>query len=187
MKKKVIIISLILVALILSVALICFLLNIGENKTKKPSTTKTSPTKIEDVLDESEITSTTTEKVNNLNEVTTNNVTTTSTTPKKEITTTTTKQSIEKTSETTTTTGNNPWDKHGVTEDEYYNKPAHKWETVDFSIEKYGSESEARKACLAYGDNYEPYLTGKVTFNCDSVYSLSGRYLGEMFHTEKIN
>lgn len=79
------------------------------------------------------------------------------------------------------------WEKLGVTEDEYYNNPIYKWEKVDFSVDDYGSEKKAREACLKYGDNYEPYLNGEVSFNCDSVSSLSGRYLGEMFHTEKLS
>ena len=36
------------------------------------------------------------------------------------------------------------WEELGMTEDEYYNKPAWSWARVDFPVEKYGSE----EACL---------------------------------------
>ena len=104
-----------------------------------------------------------------------------SVTPKVEQTTTT------KTTTSTTTKKNNPWDAYGVTEDEYYNKPMYSWERVDFSIERYGSEANCRRACLEYGDNYEPYLNGEVAYHCSTVNSRSGRYLGEYFSTERLN
>ncbi len=109
------------------------------------------------------------------------------------ITTTTTKNKENnktKEKQTTTkveTTKENIWDKLGMTEDDYKNKPVYKWETVDFSVEKYGSEKNTREACLQYGDTYEPYRIKEESFNCDSVFSLSGKYLGEMFYTEKLN
>jgi len=56
--------------------------------------------------------------------------------------------------------------------------PMYSWERVDFKM-----ESE----CLAYGDSYEPYLNGEVTFNCRIVNSKSGKLLGYMFDTEKLN
>lgn len=193
MKKRFIIISTILVVIILGVALTFLLLNVDKSKKKDLSNNKTSITKIEDNFKENETTTITTEKLETSSESTTiNSTTTTKKNNIKNSTTknenkTTNKEVIEQTQENTTSKNDKPWDKFGVTEDDYYNKPAYKWEKVDFSIEKYGTESKTRKACLAYGDNYEPYLNGEVSFNCDSVFSLSGKYLGEMFHTEKLN
>ena len=71
-----------------------------------------------------------------------------------------------------------PWDAWGMTEDQYYNQPMHSWERVDF-----GSMNE----CLNYGDNYAPYLNGEVLYNCREVTSASGKFLGVMFDTEKLN
>ena len=80
-----------------------------------------------------------------------------------------------------------PWEALGVSEYHYYNEPMYSWERVDFPISKYGSESNCRKACAEYGDNYEPYLNGEVLYSCSIVTSLSGKYLGEYFSTEKLN
>lgn len=80
-----------------------------------------------------------------------------------------------------------PWTAWGMTKEQYYNEPMYKWEHVDFSVKKYGSESAARQACLNYGDNYQPYINGEVLYNCSTVNSASGNYLGEMFSTEKLN
>lgn len=66
------------------------------------------------------------------------------------------------------------WDELGITEDEYYNAPMWKWATVDFSIEKYGSQESCFKACIEYGDS-----TG-MGYSCSIINSYSGRYLGEM-------
>lgn len=66
------------------------------------------------------------------------------------------------------------WDELGITEDEYYNAPMWKWATVDFSIEKYGSQEASFKACIEYGDS-----TG-MGYSCSIINSYSGRYLGEM-------
>lgn len=71
-----------------------------------------------------------------------------------------------------------PWTALGITEDQYYNKPMYNWESVDFN-----SMSE----CLSYGDNYEPYLNGEELYNCREVKSFSGKFLGVMFDTEKLN
>ena len=80
-----------------------------------------------------------------------------------------------------------PWEALGVSEYHYYNEPMYSWERVDFPISKYGSEANCRKACAEYGDNYEPYLNGEVLYSCSIVTSLSGKYLGEYFSTEKLN
>lgn len=112
------------------------------------------------------------------------------TTIKKEETNTT-KYQPKKTEEVKATTKveqpkENIWDKLGMTEYQYYNEPMYKWEKVDFSVEKYGSENAAREACAKYGDQYEPYLNGEVLYNCSTVTTASGKYLGEWFHTEKL-
>lgn len=91
-------------------------------------------------------------------------------------------QNTNPTNETT----ENIWDKLGMTEYQYYNEPMYSWEHVDFSVNTYGSESAARNACLNYGDNYQPYLNGEVLYHCTTVNSASGKYLGEMFHTEEL-
>lgn len=80
-----------------------------------------------------------------------------------------------------------PWEALGVSEYHYYNEPMYSWERVDFPVSKYGSEANCRKACAEYGDNYEPYKNGEVLYSCSIVTSLSGKYLGEYFSTEKLN
>ena len=71
-----------------------------------------------------------------------------------------------------------PWEAWGMTEYEYYNEPMYSWERVDF---------KTMNECLNYGDNYEPYLNGEVLYNCREVTSASGNFLGVMFDTEKLN
>lgn len=82
---------------------------------------------------------------------------------------------------------NGPWDNLGMTEYQYYNEPMYSYEKVDFSVVKYGSEQATIQACLEYGDNYAPYLNGEVAYHCSTVYTASGKYLGEWFHTEKLS
>lgn len=69
------------------------------------------------------------------------------------------------------------WEQYGVSEYHYYYEPMYDWERVDFK-----TESE----CLTFGDNYEPYINGEVTFNCRDVRSMSGNLLGYMFDPEKL-
>lgn len=66
------------------------------------------------------------------------------------------------------------WDELGITEYEYYNTPMWKWATVDFSIEKYGTQDACFNACTEYGE-----ATG-MGYSCSIINSYSGRYLGEM-------
>ena len=73
---------------------------------------------------------------------------------------------------------NNPWDILGITEDQYYNKPLYSWEHVDFST---------YEECANYGESYKPYLNGEELYHCSTVSSASGKNLGWMFHTEKLN
>lgn len=78
------------------------------------------------------------------------------------------------------------WERLGVSEYDYYNKPIFSWERVDFSVSEYGSLEAAYEACLNYGDNYEPYLNGQVLYRCGDVATLSGDYIGVMFSTEDL-
>lgn len=112
-------------------------------------------------------------------EIVSNDITTTT---KKDKTTTASKpktsnQSTTKPKTENTTKKENVWDRLGLTEDQYYNQPMYSWEHVDFAT---------LEECLAYGDKYEPYLKGEVSYNCSTVTSPSGKYLGEMFYTEKL-
>lgn len=70
------------------------------------------------------------------------------------------------------------WESLGMTKDQYYNQPMYSWERIDF---------KTRDECVAHGDSYEPYLNGEVLYNCRDVTSPSGKYLGVMFDTEKLN
>lgn len=70
-----------------------------------------------------------------------------------------------------------PWDSLGITEYDYYNKPAHSWAEIDFSVKTYGDRSATLKACQDYGNNYISENGGG--YFCDSVNSYSGDYLGE--------
>lgn len=79
------------------------------------------------------------------------------------------------------------WEQLGMTKEQYFNQPMYNWEHVDFAVEQFGDESKAKQACLNYGDNYQPYLNGEVSYNCSTVTSASGKYLGEMFYTEKLS
>lgn len=72
---------------------------------------------------------------------------------------------------------NNPWDSLGITEYDYYNKPAHSWAEVNFKISDYGSREATLNACKEYGDEYIAKHGGG--YNCDGVNSYSGDYLGE--------
>ncbi len=70
------------------------------------------------------------------------------------------------------------WDALGMTKEQYYNQPMYSWEKVDF---------KTMNECLEYGDKYKPYLDGEVLYNCHDVLSTSGKFLGVMFDTEKLN
>lgn len=91
-----------------------------------------------------------------------------------------------------TTTDNNsnssvevkPWDKLGISEYDYYHKPAWSWQTIDFILNGSGdnacsSREDCRKKCQEYGDKY--LLNHDGSYNCDTVNSYSGDYLGEDF------
>ena len=78
---------------------------------------------------------------------------------------------------TDTVKENTPWDSLGITEYDYYNKPAQSWANLQFKISDYGSREATEKACHEYGDNNIP--EGRAGYWCLSVNSYSGDYLGE--------
>lgn len=55
-----------------------------------------------------------------------------------------------------------PWEKLGLTEDQYKNKPIYSWEEVEFST---------REECAIYGDTNPPYSTGEGSYDCNEVSS----------------
>lgn len=73
----------------------------------------------------------------------------------------------------------NPWDRLGISEYDYYNKPMYSWEKVDFKVSDYGSKGATEKACEDYG--YAYIETHDGAFSCNNVTSYSGAYLGEYF------
>ncbi len=115
----------------------------------------------------------------NKNTNTINNQTTITTKNKiiKETSTTTTTAKTTTTKQTTTATKKiSIWESLGISEDDYNNKPAFSGDRVDF---------KSYEECFKYGYSYEPYINGEETFNCSEVISLSGKFLGIMFKTEK--
>lgn len=78
-----------------------------------------------------------------------------------------------------------PWDDLGISEYDYYHKPAWKWQTVDFElngtnpINSCSSESDCRNKCIIYGNQYISEHPGG--YSCNTVNSYSGDYLGEYF------
>ena len=81
--------------------------------------------------------------------------------------------------ETPTPVENKPWDDLGISEYDYYNKPAHSWAEVDFNVKDYGTQESTLKACQEYGNSYIAEHSGG--YWCNSVNSYSGDYLGEDF------
>lgn len=77
-----------------------------------------------------------------------------------------------------------PWERLGISEYDYYNKPAWSWQNIDFVLNGSGenacsSREDCRRKCQEYGDNYLSEHSG--SYNCDTVNSYSGNYLGEDF------
>lgn len=81
--------------------------------------------------------------------------------------------------ETPKTVEKKPWYDLGISEYDYYNKPAHSWAEVDFSVKNYGTQELTLKACQDYGNSYIAEHSGG--YWCNSVNSYSGDYLGEDF------
>lgn len=70
------------------------------------------------------------------------------------------------------------WEALGMTKDQYYNQPMYSWEKVDFN---------SYKECEEFGDTYPPAVNGEISYICRDVKSPSGKYLGTMFDSEKLN
>lgn len=72
------------------------------------------------------------------------------------------------------------WEKLGISEDDYYNKPMWNWAKIDFNVNDYGSQEATEEACQKKG--WELYEEG-YAFSCTNVLSYSGKYLGEYLKT----
>ena len=70
------------------------------------------------------------------------------------------------------------WEVLGMSKDQYYNQPLYSWERIDF---------KTYDECTAYGDKYLQSINGETNYVCREVTSMSGRFLGIMFDTEKTN
>ncbi len=77
----------------------------------------------------------------------------------------------------------NAWDSLGITEYDYYHKPVWSWARIDYSIEKYKTQENARNACIAEGNRLTREEHIKSGFSCLNVLSYAGNYLGEMLNT----
>jgi len=150
---------------------------------------KTDEEKIEDTPKEEEVLEETKQETNketktekkSSNSSNQSNNTANKNTQTKQQTTTTQKQETVTTQPPTTTKESGPWEAWGMTKDEYYNKPLHSWQRVDFPASSCGSEDSCLNACATKGDTYEGYL-----YSCDIVTSASGNFLGVMLDLEKV-
>ena len=77
----------------------------------------------------------------------------------------------------------NAWDSLGITEYDYYHKPVWSWARIDYSIEEYKTQENARNACIAEGNRLTREEHIKSGFSCLNVLSYAGNYLGEMLNT----
>lgn len=59
-----------------------------------------------------------------------------------------------------------PWEKLGLTEDQYKNQPIMSWQTVDF---------KTREECINYGNTHAPFSTGEGGYSCSEVNSYTRR------------
>ncbi len=119
-------------------------------------------------------TTTTNTKPSNNNSSNKNNNSTTNTKPNPS------KPSNENSS-SSSTIQDKPWEKYGMTEDQYYNKPMWSWARVDFSVEEYGTEENCLNACRAKALEHKSDESGiGVQTNCSTINSTSGRFLGVM-------
>lgn len=82
-----------------------------------------------------------------------------------------------------------PWDRLGISEYDYYHKPAWSWQSIDFILNGTGNNActsmdDCRKKCQEYGDQY--LLEHDGSYSCDNVNSYSGDYLGEDFSFKEL-
>lgn len=92
------------------------------------------------------------------------------------------------------------WEKLGITEYDYYNKPMWKWAKVDFSVDELGTKENALRTCDKAGNkilnpckdengfqipncDLEP-VSG--SFTCYELTSYSGRFLGYYLKVTKL-
>lgn len=69
------------------------------------------------------------------------------------------------------------WEKMGISEYDYHNKPMWNWMKISFKLEDYGSQTATENACREYGNKKAEEES--LGFSCTNVLSYSGRYLGE--------
>lgn len=69
------------------------------------------------------------------------------------------------------------WEKMGISEYDYHNKPMWNWIKISFKLEDYGSQTATENACREYGNKKAEEES--LGFSCTNVLSYSGRYLGE--------
>ena len=69
------------------------------------------------------------------------------------------------------------WEKMGISEYDYYNKPMWSWMKISFKLEDYGSQAATENACREYGNKKAEEES--LGFSCTNVLSYSGKYLGE--------
>lgn len=69
------------------------------------------------------------------------------------------------------------WEKMGISEYDYHNKPMWNWMKISFKLEDYGSQIATENACREYGNKKAEEES--LGFSCTNVLSYSGRYLGE--------
>lgn len=69
-----------------------------------------------------------------------------------------------------------PWEKLGISKEDYENKPQYSWMRVDYNVTNCRSVNNCEAICMS--DSEELSYTENVS--CIEVYSHSGKYLGEM-------
>ena len=78
------------------------------------------------------------------------------------------------------------WEQLGMSEYDYYNKPAQKFKTVNFKLEDYhNSIDEAMAACNSAGLKIKQENPSGATFLCEPVKSIPGKLLGVWIYWEK--
>lgn len=95
----------------------------------------------------------------------------------------------EKKEKTTTTTQDNKqsveskkvWEELGISEYDYYHKPMWRWARIDYSVDTYGTEEATHQACIDAGSKLENI----TSFTCYNINSYSGDYLGDMLEIKE--
>ncbi len=95
----------------------------------------------------------------------------------------------EKKEKTTTTTQDNKqsveskkvWEELEISEYDYYHKPMWRWARIDYSVDTYGTEEATHQACIDAGSKLENI----TSFTCYNINSYSGDYLGDMLEIKE--